>query len=322
MEYLTVSPKIRDLASQAEADLAETFDGFERVAAVNTEKVMASFQKNRVSDGCFAGTTGYGYDDKRREVLDRIYADVFHCESGLVRIGFVNGTHAITAALFSALRPGDTLLSAAGVPYDTLQSVIGITGNYPLSLKYYGINYAQCDLTDDGKPDLKVIESAAADPKVKAVTIQRSRGYSSREAFTVEEIGGVIDVVRRVNPNAAIIVDNCYGEFVDVIEPTDVGADLMAGSLIKNPGGGLAPTGGYVVGRADLVDAVHLRGFAVRQRRHWQQRHDEHRRQQQRQDPFCFHGIELLSGAKNAHLLSLRQKMCSKPMQLPNPAPA
>jgi cystathionine beta-lyase family protein involved in aluminum resistance len=258
-EYLHISPKIRELADKAESQLAETFAGFDRVAQINSEKVMAAFQKNRVSDGCFAGTTGYGYDDRGREVLDQIYADVFNTEAGLVRIGFVNGTHAITAALFSALRPGDVLLSAAGAPYDTLQSAIGITGNYPGSLKYYGIGYSQCDLTPDGKPDYEAIEQAAADKKVRAVTIQRSRGYSTRDAFTVEEIGRIAGIVHRINPDAAVIVDNCYGEFVDIIEPPDVGADLMAGSLIKNPGGGLAPTGGYIVGRRDLVDAAAMR---------------------------------------------------------------
>ncbi|MBQ6540736.1 MAG: methionine gamma-lyase family protein [Oscillospiraceae bacterium] len=258
-EYLNISPGIWELADKAEKDLDLVFDHFESVSKVNTEKVMAAFQKNRVSDGCFAGTTGYGYDDKGREVLDQIYADVFGAEAGLVRIGFVNGTHAITAALFSALRPGDVLLSAAGAPYDTLQSAIGITGNYPGSLKYYGIGYRQCDLTPEGKPDYAAIETAAADSKVRAVTIQRSRGYSTREAFTVEEIGKIIEIVHRVNPGAAVIVDNCYGEFVDTLEPTYFGADLMAGSLIKNPGGGLAPTGGYVVGRGDLVEAAAMR---------------------------------------------------------------
>ncbi|MBE6948970.1 MAG: hypothetical protein E7456_03895 [Ruminococcaceae bacterium] len=258
-QFISISPKIREFAKQAEADLRDRFAEFDRVAQINTEKVMAAFQENRVSDGCFAGTTGYGYDDKGREVLDQIYADVFHTEAALVRIGFVNGTHAITAALFSALKPGDILLSAAGAPYDTLQSVIGITGDYPGSLKFYGIGYDQCELTSDGKPDYDAIALKAADPRVKAVTIQRSRGYSTRDAFTVQEIGRVAELVHRVNPDASVIVDNCYGEFVDTIEPTDVGADLMAGSLIKNPGGGLAPTGGYVVGKKHLVEAAAMR---------------------------------------------------------------
>lgn len=258
-QYINISPKIREYAVIAEKQLEKRFAEFERVAQINTEKVMAAFQKNRVSDGCFAGTTGYGYDDKGREVLDQIYADIFHTEAALVRIGFVNGTHAITAALFSALKPGDILLSAAGAPYDTLQSAIGITGNYPGSLKYYGIDYAQCELTSEGKPDYDAIAAAAANERVKAVTIQRSRGYSTRDAFTVNEIGRIAELVHSVNPSASVIVDNCYGEFVDTIEPTDVGADLMAGSLIKNPGGGLAPTGGYVVGKKQLVDAAAMR---------------------------------------------------------------
>ena len=259
MERLGISPEIQRLGERALEDIAPKFRDIDAIAAKNTAKVMAAFRENRVSDGCFAGTTGYGYDDKGRDTLDKIYADVFHTESALVRIGFVNGTHAITAALFAGAGPGDTILSATGLPYDTLQSVIGISGNYPGSLKYYGIGYKQVDLTPDGKPDYGAIEQAASDGKVTAVTVQRSRGYSERNAFTVEEIGKICEIVHRVNPNASVIVDNCYGEFVEELEPTDVGADLMAGSLIKNPGGGIAPTGGYIVGKSRLVEAAAYR---------------------------------------------------------------
>ena len=247
------------MAARATGDVQPAFDRIDRIAAENAEKVLAAFRNNRVSDSCFAGTTGYGYDDKGREVLDSIYTEVFGAQRALVRSGLVNGTHAITAALFSAVRPGDTLLSATGLPYDTLQSAIGISGDYPGSLKYYGINYGQVDLTPEGRPDYEAIASAAADKKVTAVEVQRSRGYSSRPAFTVEEIGRICEIVHRVNPNAAVIVDNCYGEFTETMEPTQVGADLLAGSLIKNPGGGIAPMGGYIAGKAELVEAASYR---------------------------------------------------------------
>lgn len=256
---LSISDKVRSMAAEAEAYLAPRFAEIDAIAAYNTEKVLDAFRTNRVSDACFAGTTGYGYDDRGRDVLDRIYADVFHTEAALVRIGFVNGTHAITAALFSALRPGDVLLSATGLPYDTLQSAIGIAGDHPGSLKYYGIGYAQVDLLPDGTPDIESIRAAAADPCVKAVTVQRSRGYSTRDALSVAEIGRICDAVHEVAPDTAVIVDNCYGEFTDTVEPTDVGADLIAGSLIKNPGGAIAPTGGYIAGKQHLVDAAAMR---------------------------------------------------------------
>jgi len=259
MGAFEISPHVLALSETVMQELEDRFREIDRTAEYNTAKVMAAFQKHRVSEGCFAGTTGYGYDDLGRETLDKIFAELFGAEAGLVRIGFVNGTHAISAALFAALRPGDTLLSAAGLPYDTLQSVIGISGAYPGSLRYYGIRYKQADLTPEGKPDYAAIREKAADPTVRAVTIQRSRGYSSREAFSVTEIGEICRAVRSVNPDAAIVSDNCYGEFVEETEPTEVGADLAAGSLIKNPGGGLAPTGGYVVGRRDLVEAAAMR---------------------------------------------------------------
>lgn len=253
------SPELLRLAEEAERDIASRFAEIDRVAQLNTRRVLEAFQAHRVSDGCLTGTTGYGYNDKGRETLDRIYADVFGAESALVRIGFVNGTHAITAALFAGLKTGDTVLSVTGAPYDTLQGVIGITGNCPGSLKDYGIGYRQIDLLPSGEPDFEAIREAAADKTVKTVFIQRSRGYTSRPALTVEKIGEICALVREVNPGANVVVDNCYGEFTETMEPTHVGADLIAGSLIKNPGGGLAPTGGYVAGRADLVEAAAYR---------------------------------------------------------------
>lgn len=249
-----ISERILTLSETAVRDIAPVFARIDSIAEENTRKVMAAFRDNRVSDGCFAGTTGYGYNDKGREVLDRIFADVFGTESALVRIGFVNGTHAITSALFSALKTGDTLLSATGAPYDTLQGAIGITGSYHGSLKDFGIAYRQTELTPAGAPDYAAIAAAAADKNVKAVLIQRSRGYSEREALSVADIGNICDEIRKVNPDAALIVDNCYGEFTETLEPTNVGADLIAGSLIKNPGGGIAPTGGYIAGREQLVE--------------------------------------------------------------------
>ncbi len=250
---------IYELSIKAEADCATVFKRIDGVAEKNTEKVLRAFQKHRVSAPMFAGTTGYGYDDQGRDTLEHIWADVFGAEKALVRQNFVNGTHAIAAALFAALRPGDTLLAATGAPYDTLQSVIGITGGYPGNMRQYGINYAQVELLPDGTPDIEAIQRAAAKPAVKAVEVQRSSGYATRPALSVEMIGKICDAVHAVNPKAAVVVDNCYGEFTDVREPCQVGADLCAGSLIKNPGGGLAPTGGYVAGRSGLVDAAAMR---------------------------------------------------------------
>ena len=250
-EYLQISDEIRALGRQAEREIMPYFARIEEICDRNTEKVLAAFAKNRVSDNLFAGTTGYGYDDYGRDTLDRIYADIFGTEAALVRIGFVNGTHALSCALFSAVQAGDTVLSVTGPAYDTLQNTI--TGDYCGSMKRYGIGYKQVDLKD-GVPDLPAIASAARDDTVKLVFIQRSRGYAVRKTLSCAEIGEICRAVREANPHAAILVDNCYGEFVEELEPTQVGADLIAGSLIKNPGGGLAPTGGYIAGRADLVE--------------------------------------------------------------------
>ena len=258
MNVNDIKPEVYELAHQAEAEIRPQFERIDRIAMVNTRKVMTAFQDNRVSDSCFAGTSGYGYDDVGREVLDKVYAQVFCTEAALVRIGFVNGTHALSAALFAMLKPGDTLLSVTGLPYDTLRNAIGIEGDCHGSLKFYGINYKQVDLRD-GEPDIEAIKAALSDKSVTAVLIQRSRGYENRRALSSEEIGDICAAVKSVSPDVTVMVDNCYGEFTGEHEPTEFGVDLMAGSLIKNPGGGLAPTGGYIVGRKDLVENAAMR---------------------------------------------------------------
>ncbi len=255
---LQINDRVRALGEQTQRELAPQFARIDGVAEENTARVLSAFQKHRVAEGYFAGTTGYGYDDLGRDKLDEIYAELFGTESALVRIQFVNGTHAIAAALFGALRAGDVLVSAVGAPYDTLLGVIGAVDKGHGSLKDYGVEYRQVELLDN-KPDLEGIARTASDPRVRAVLIQRSRGYSTRASLSVEEIGEMCRRIKAVNPNTAVIVDNCYGEFVEPLEPTHVGADLAAGSLIKNPGGGLAPTGGYIAGRRDLVEGAAMR---------------------------------------------------------------
>lgn len=258
MNVNDIRPEVYELARQAEEEIRPQFERVDRIAMLNTRKVMTAFQDNKVSDSCFAGTTGYGYDDLGREVLDKVYAQVFRTEAALVRIGFVNGTHALSAALFAILKPGDTLLSVTGLPYDTLRNAIGIEGDCHGSLKFYGINYKQVDLKN-GEADLDAIKAALADRSISAVLIQRSRGYENRKALSAEEIGEICSAVKSVAPNVTVMVDNCYGEFTGEHEPTEYGVDIMAGSLIKNPGGGLAPTGGYIVGRKDLVENAAMR---------------------------------------------------------------
>ena len=252
------SPKVQALGDQAQRELTEQFARIDAIAQENTQRVLSAFQDHRVADGDFAGTTGYGYDDMGREKLERIYAQIFGTEAALVRQQFVNGTHAITCALFGALKAGDVLVSAVGAPYDTLLGVIGAVDKGHGSLKDYGVGYRQVELLDN-KPDPEGIKRTVSDPSVKAVLIQRSRGYSTRDSLSVEAIGEMCRLIKQANPNAAILVDNCYGEFVETQEPTHVGADLVVGSLIKNPGGGLAPTGGYIAGRRDLVEGAAMR---------------------------------------------------------------
>lgn len=258
MKISDIKPQVLSMAKEAEAEIKPVFEKIDRIAELNTLKVMEAFQDSKVSEACFAGTTGYGYDDLGREVLDKVYAQVFRTEAALVRINFVNGTHALSAALFSMLKPGDTLLSVTGLPYDTLRNAIGIEGSCHGSLKFYGINYAQVDLKN-GNPDIEAIKAAAADKSVTAVLIQRSRGYDDRRALSAEEIGEICAAVKSVNQGINVMVDNCYGEFTGEHEPTEYGVDLIAGSLIKNPGGGIAPTGGYIAGRADLVERAAMR---------------------------------------------------------------
>lgn len=252
MKPSEIPQSVRDLAAKCEIRLAPRFAEIDEVSMKCTERVMEAFQEFKVSDSCFAGTTGYGYDDLGRETMDKVWARVFGAESALVRIGFVNGTHAIASAIFAALKPGDTLMSTMGAPYDTLRTAIGISGDAFGSLRFYGVGYHQVN-TLDGAPDMASIRRAAEGLQPAAALIQRSRGYDARRALTVDEIGEIVRTIKSVSPDTVCIVDNCYGEFTDVIEPTMVGADLIAGSLIKNPGGGLAPTGGYIAGREDLV---------------------------------------------------------------------
>ena len=255
---LQISKLVRDLAAQAEEGVAAQFSHIDAIAQANSQRVLSAFQTHRVAENFFAGTTGYGYDDLGRDRLDQIYADLFGTEDALVRIQFVNGTHAITCALFGALKAGDVLVSAVGAPYDTLLGVVGVVDKGHGSLKNYGVEYRQVDLTDN-TPDKEKLAQAVREPRVRAVLIERSKGYATRASLSVDEIGELCAIVRENNPNAAILVDNCYGEFVEEREPTHVGADLAVGSLIKNPGGGLAPTGAYIAGRRDLVEGAAMR---------------------------------------------------------------
>ena len=255
---LQISEKVKELGRQAQEELKDQFARIDAITEENAARVLDACQTHRVADAYFAGTTGYGYDDLGRDKLDEIYAQIFGTEAALVRIQFVNGTHAIAAALYGCLKVGDVLVSAVGAPYDTLLGVIGAVDKGHGSLKDYGIEYRQVELLDN-KPDLEGMARAAADPRVKAVLIQRSRGYATRASLSVAEIGALAKVVKDNNPGAAVLVDNCYGEFVETMEPTQVGADLVVGSLIKNPGGGLAPTGGYIAGRHDLIEGAAMR---------------------------------------------------------------
>ena len=259
MKISDIRPEVYEMAQRAQERVSHRFAQIDALAEENTRRVMEAFQDNKVSESCFAGTTGYGYDDLGRETLDKIYAQIFGAEAALVRIGFVNGTHALTTAMFALAKPGETILAVTGMPYDTLRTAIGIEGDAYGSLKFYGIHYGQVDLTEAGEPDYEAIAKAVTQPGVSAVMVQRSRGYADRKALTVEEIGKICQTVKKANPAVKVMVDNCYGEFTDVIEPTHVGADIVAGSLIKNPGGGLAPTGGYLAGSAELVERAAMR---------------------------------------------------------------
>ena len=246
-----ISTAVYQYGEAALVRLKERFDQIDKIAELNQAKVIAAMQKNRVSAACFAATTGYGYDDVGRDNLEKVYADVFHTEAALVRPQITCGTHALTVALSANLLPGDELLSPVGLPYDTLQEVIGIRPS-PCSLKEYGVSYRQVDLLPDGTFDYENIRKAIHE-KTKMVTIQRSKGYATRPSFSVKQIGELIAFVKSIKPDLICMVDNCYGEFVETIEPSDVGADMVVGSLIKNPGGGLAPIGGYICGTESCV---------------------------------------------------------------------
>ena len=250
-QAMGISPAVYEYGEKALARLRERFDAIDRIAEYNQAKVIAAMQKNRVSAACFAATTGYGYDDLGRDNLERVYADVFHTEAALVRPQITCGTHALTVALSANLLPGDELLSPVGMPYDTLQEVIGIRES-PCSLAEYGVKYRQVDLLPNGSFDYGSIK-AAINERTKLITIQRSKGYATRPTFSVQQIGELISFCKNAKPDVIIMVDNCYGEFVETIEPSDVGADMVVGSLIKNPGGGLAPIGGYICGTQKCV---------------------------------------------------------------------
>lgn len=249
---LGLSDKVIDFCNAIEDGLKERFEQIDEVAEYNQMKVLHAMQKNRVAENHFAESTGYGYNDSGRETLEQVYADIFHTEAALVRPQITCGTHALTVALSANLRPGDELFSPVGKPYDTLEGVIGIREQKG-SLAEFGITYRQTDLLPDGGFDYEGIRNAITD-KTKMVTIQRSKGYQTRPTLSVARIGELISFIKKIKPDVICMVDNCYGEFVEIIEPTDVGADLCVGSLIKNPGGGLAPIGGYIAGKRDLIE--------------------------------------------------------------------
>ena len=256
-EQLGISEKVLKFARETEAALKERFEEIDGVAEYNQLKVIKAMQEARVSDIHFAGTTGYGYNDLGRDTLEEVYARAFHGEDALVRPQLISGTHALTVALSGNLRPGDEILSPVGKPYDTLEEVIGIRDSVG-SLKEFGITYSQVDLLPDGGFDFEGIRKAINE-RTKLVEIQRSKGYATRPTLSVERIGELISFIKSIKPDVICMVDNCYGEFVETLEPTDVGADMIVGSLIKNPGGGLAPIGGYIVGRKDCIERAAYR---------------------------------------------------------------
>ena len=248
---LGISEEVVDLVNKCEIDCFEEFAKIDEACSFNSLKVLASFHRNKVSEAHFVGTTGYGYNDLGRDVIEDIFKDVLGCEDALVRGQFISGSHALTVCFFGLLRPGDLLLSISGKPYDTLDEVIGIRDN-PSSLKSFGVKYEQIDLVDDDF-DYEKIEEFVKNNKVKVVEIQRSKGYSTRKSIDIDKLENVIKFIRKIDKNVIIMVDNCYCEFVSEAEPVSVGADIIVGSLIKNLGGGIAPNGAYIAGRRDLV---------------------------------------------------------------------
>lgn len=261
-KYLTkkmgVHPGILRLINEAENEISSKFDKLDDITTYNQYKVLDAFQKNRINDKHFNWNTGYGYDDIGREALERVYADLFKTEAALVRPIIVNGTHALTLTLTGILRPGDELIYCTGSPYDTLEEVIGIRGEGKGSLKEFGITYKQVELTPEGDIDFDALGKAISD-KTRMVSAQRATGYGWRKAITINQLEELTKFVKSINPDIICMADNCYGEFLDIKEPTEVGMDVIAGSLIKNPGGGLALTGGYIAGRQDLIDSISYR---------------------------------------------------------------
>lgn len=258
-EQFGISKEVIDFSNKVLEEIEDRFKKIDEIAEWNQLKVIHAMQKKRVSENHLFGTTGYGYNDSGRDTLEEVYAELFHAEDALVRAQITCGTHALTIALSSILRPGDELLSPVGKPYDTLEGIIGMEGtNTKGSLREFGISYRQVDLIGDSEFDYDGIQKAINE-KTRLVTIQRSKGYAMRKTFSVEQIGKLISFIKQIKPDVVCMVDNCYGEFVDRIEPTEVGADLCVGSLIKNPGGGLAPLGGYIVGKREYVELAAYR---------------------------------------------------------------
>lgn len=260
MKIYNIKSTTFELYKKALKDVEDQFKSYDQIREYNQLKVLDAFQKERISDSHFTNSSGYGYDDIGRDTLDKVYARIFNTEAALVRPHFVNGTHAIGCALMGNLRTGDTMVCITGAPYDTLHNIIGISDKENIgSLKEYGVNYKQVDLKDGTFDVEKIITVLEKDKTIKLVHIQRSTGYGWRKSFLVSDIAEIISVIKKVRDDVLIFVDNCYGEFIDTLEPTDVGADLMAGSLIKNVGGGIAPTGGYIVGKAEYVKQASYR---------------------------------------------------------------
>jgi cystathionine beta-lyase family protein involved in aluminum resistance len=254
MQVTNKEARLSGLVEKVDNKIQPVFKGIQEKALFNQGKVLEAFRKHRVSDYHFNPSTGYGYDDDGRDTLEKVYAEVFQAEAALVRPQIISGTHAISTALFGVLRPGDELMYVTGTPYDTLLDIVGLTGNGIGSLKEYNIAYQHIDLCADGKVDIPTVLEKIS-PKTKMIAIQRSRGYAARPSFTINEIKEMIAAIRpHVGPEAVFFVDNCYGEFVETLEPVEVGADLIAGSLIKNPGGGIVKMGGYLAGREDLIE--------------------------------------------------------------------
>lgn len=263
LDFFEICPELSKLDIRAKMVAEKSFSEIDEITSYNQLKVLSSFIKHRVSESNFAPTTGYGYGDKGREDLDKILADIFGAEDALIRHTFASGTHTLTVALFGLLRPKDKMLCITGRPYDTLIGVLGIDGHSDGSLADFGVEYNEVSLKNDGTPDIDSIKNALENDTYKVVYIQRSRGYSLRPSLKIDDVKNLCEIIKSISPESYIMVDNCYGEFTEKLEPTEVGADLMAGSLIKNPGGGIAPCGGYIAGRADLIEKCSYRMTAA-----------------------------------------------------------